>query len=187
VGPRGPTSPTGDRKPNAHLSTCRMRKNPLTPLFENFAPTYRFPKLTSGVEICGALCGSPFKNVPRCSPVFTGPTSCRFLQTKTPRNLEITRGLNWVQGLDLNQRPSGYEPKRATSGEEPKTAKLVRKLVRAFAGVRGHPQPPTAINRRSEFDPYAHRARRIKRHAQNRILIPGLIQKGARDRLHFIR
>src|SRR5471032_2499941 len=38
------------------------------------------------------------------------PFHSRRAKPKLPRNLAVGRELNWVQGLDLNQRPSGYEP-----------------------------------------------------------------------------
>ena len=41
---------------------------------------------------------------------FVAPPTPPLLTRSTKRPSDKSEGLNWVQGLDLNQRPSGYEP-----------------------------------------------------------------------------
>ena len=46
---------------------------------------------------------------PRVDHVLTVGFSGKFRESKTPENTNAFRGLIWLRGLDLNQRPSGYE------------------------------------------------------------------------------
>jgi len=32
------------------------------------------------------------------------------IDTKTPKNIQVSGVLNWLREPDLNRRPSGYEP-----------------------------------------------------------------------------
>jgi len=62
----------------------------------------------------GLMSGQLCVTVQNCSPLYasvnSGPRILTFQKRNSPANALSTRELNWVQGLDLNQRPSGYEP-----------------------------------------------------------------------------
>ena len=50
-------------------------------------------------------------------------------KTKNLRSLSTAETLNWLRGLDLNQRPSGYEPDELPDCSTPRSFNRERNLI----------------------------------------------------------
>ena len=85
---------------------------PLFPTCRDLVQPFRL-RTNSGIFPDASRSSSSSIQISRFSPrvdhVLTVGFSGKFRESKSPENTNAFRGLIWLRGLDLNQRPSGYE------------------------------------------------------------------------------
>ena len=74
---------------------------------------------------------------PRVDHVLTVEFLGKCRESKTPGNINVFGGLIWLRGLDLNQRPSGYEPDELPDCSTPRQGDVVLFIVKGVIGFPG--------------------------------------------------